>query len=140
MSYWAVVYTDVAAEPDVRRDLEELGYGTFLPWYRQGKWHGDQLIIRNMPLIPRYVFVHLPDNANWTPVANTDGVKSILMTADKPGRVSPSEIADLTIKHATGHYNAIAPYRGANGRYRKRRKRRRRPRPGKVVTGRPTHT
>src|SRR5262245_29479997 len=119
MSYWAVIYTDPQAEADVRRDIEEKGFGTFLPWYSQGTWRGDKLVIRDKPLFARYVFVRLPDNTGWTPIVNTDGVKCVLMDAGAPGRVSDAEIADLTVKHASGAYNAIAPYRGSRGRSRK---------------------
>src|SRR5262245_26123012 len=107
MSDWAVVYTDVQAEPDVRRDLEALGYGAFLPWYTLGTWHGDKLRIRERPLFARYVFVHLPDDKGWAPILDTDGAKCVLMSGDKPGRVLDAEIADLTLKHASGAYNAI---------------------------------
>jgi hypothetical protein len=137
MNYWAAVYTDAQAEPDVRAEIEKLGFGAFLPWYKLGTWRGDRLIVRNKTLFPRYVFFHLADGADWSSVAHADGVNRVLVAAGAPARVSSTDIADLMLAHASGAYNAIAPYRGRSGQFRKRHRRRRRPRHGKVALGKP---
>ena len=133
MSYWSVVYTDAAAEPGVRHEIEKLGFGAFLPWHKVGTWHGDQLRIREKPLIPRYVLFNVPPGASWSSVCHLDGANRVLAAAGALLRVSATEMAELVLAHASGAYNAIQPRRDAVRR--RRRKRRRRPRHGKVAKG-----
>jgi hypothetical protein len=135
MSYWGCVYTNAQAEPVVRREIENLGYGTFLPWYSAGTWQGSQLRVRYRPLISRYVFVNLPDAASWSEVAHARGANRLLMADGAPARIDPAQIAILMLAHATGRYDTVEPRRNASGRFSKQRRRRRRPRHGKVVTG-----
>jgi transcription antitermination factor NusG len=132
MSYWTVAYTDVAAEPVARREIEAQGFGVFLPHYRVGTWRGDRLHVRHKPLFPRYVFVHVPDDVAWPTIAAADGVNRVLMAEGEPARVPSTAIAEVMLAHASGLYNAIAP---RPGDARRRRRRRRRPRPGKVAKG-----
>jgi hypothetical protein len=135
MSYWTCVYTNVQAEPVARREIEALGYGTFLPWYSTGTWQGDRLRVRYKPLVSRYVFVNLPDDANWSEVAHARGANRLLLANGAPARVDPNEIANLMLAHATGAYDAVEPRRNASGRFCKQRRRRRRPRRSKVRNG-----
>jgi hypothetical protein len=135
MSYWGCVYTNVQAEPIARREIEALGYGTFLPWYSVGSWKGNRLHVRYKPLVSRYVFVHLPDNATWSEVAHTQGTNRLLLANGAPARVEATQIANLMLAHCTGLYDAVEPRRNSSGRFCKQRRRRRRPRHGKVVTG-----
>ena len=135
MSYWAVIHTKVQAETDARRSVEALGYGAFLPYYKQGYWRGEQLRFREKPLLPRYVLAKLPEGAEWSTLNHADGVGRILMDAGTPARVSDAEVASLMLAHARGAYNTAPPRRDAAGRFRKHKKRRRRPRHGKIATG-----
>lgn len=128
--YWSAVQTHPRSEPDVRRDIEDVGIGTFLPSYAQYFYRGSQLRERRKALLTGYVFVALEDNdgGKWRDIEHIEGVNRVLMDAGKPGRIAPEEMSRLVIAHAQGRYNAIQP-RSAAGRYTKRR---RRPRPGKV--------
>ena len=137
MSYWTVVYTDVSAERDVRRGLEGLGYGAFLPYYREGYWRGEKLQFREKALLPRYVLANLPDDAAWGPIHQIHGANRVLTDAGAPARVPADQVATMMLSHASGLYNTTAPRRDAAGRFRKHKRRRRRPRHGKVYTGRP---
>jgi transcription antitermination factor NusG len=138
MSYWGCVYTNAQAEPVVRREIEDLGYGTFLPWYSTGMWRGSKLQVRYRPMLPRYVFVNLPENAVWSEVAHAKGANRLLTADGAPARIDPAQIATLMLAHATGCYDIMEPRRNASGRFCKQRRRRRRPRHGKVVTHNPT--
>lgn len=135
MSYWGCVYTNAQAEPIARREIEALGYGTFLPWYSTGTWQGDRLRVRYKPLVSRYVFVNLPEDANWSEIAHTRGTNRLLLANGEPARVEATQIASLMLAHCTGLYDAVEPRRNASGRFCKQRRRRRRPRRSKVVAG-----
>jgi transcription antitermination factor NusG len=136
MSYWSVVYTDVAAEQVARRGIEQRGFGAFLPYYRIADWCGDQpWEVRERPLFPRYVFVNLREDPSWVAINEAYGVQGVLMSDDAPARIPHDAIAGLMLDHACGTHNAIS-VRDAVGRF-GRRKRRRRPRHGRTATGIP---
>lgn len=133
MAYWSVVYTNAQSEPIARREIEALGFGTFLPWYSTGKWQGDHLRVRYKPLVSRYVFVHLSEDVNWSEIAHTKGTNRLLLTNGEPARVQATQIADLMLAHCTGLYDVVEARRNKSGRFIKQRRRRRRPRRSKVV-------
>jgi transcription antitermination factor NusG len=108
---WRVIYTHPQAEPTVRREIEKLDVGTFLPWRTIGTWHGDQLRLREKPLLPRYVLFHMPEDDSWPQVAHVTGASRVLMAGDAPARVSPAELADMMLAHAGGTYER--PHRSA---------------------------
>jgi transcriptional antiterminator RfaH len=131
------MYTDVQAEPLARAKIEAQGFGTFLPYYQHGTWRAGRLYMREKPLFPRYLFVHVPHDAVWSSLVDTDGVHHVLLAGDAPARIPEQELAEAMLAHADGRHNVIAPRRDLRGRFRKRRRRRRRPRHGKVATGKP---
>jgi len=136
MSYWSVVYTDVAAEQVARRGIEQRGFGAFLPYYRVADWCGGQpWEVREKPLFPRYVFVNLAEDPSWVAINDAHGVQGVLMSGDAPARIPHDDMAELMIGYACGRHNTIS-VRDLAGRYRERkRKRRRRPRHGRTATG-----
>jgi hypothetical protein len=140
MSYWSVVYTDVAAEQVARRGIEQRGFGCFLPSYRIADWYdGQPWEVRERPLLPRYVFVNLAeDDPSWVAINEAFGVQGVLMSDDAPARIPHDDMTELMLAHACGNHNTIN-VRDAVGRFR-RRKRRRRPRPGRTATGIPARS
>lgn len=132
MQYWAAIHTHPQAEPDVRKGLEDLGFGAFLPNYANYAKVRERLAWRYRALLPGYVLVSLSDDDGgaWRDVEAVEGVNRVLTNADKPCRIRPEEMHRIVVAHASGQHNMIAPQsRGSGGRYTKRR---RRPRPGKV--------
>jgi transcriptional antiterminator RfaH len=90
VSFWAAVFTQPYAEPIAVREIERAGHGTFLPFFKIGKWRGSELQIRDRPLLPGYVFVSLPDGAAWSSINHADGVARVLVAGHgTPVRVTP---------------------------------------------------
>jgi transcription antitermination factor NusG len=134
MSYWSVVYTDVASEQVARRGIEQRGFGCFLPHYRIADWcAGQPWEVRERPLFPRYVFAFLRNDPSWVTINDAHGVQGVLMSGDAPARIPSDDMAELMLAYACGTHNTIS-VRDAVGRFRKR-KRRRRPRHGRIASG-----
>jgi transcription antitermination factor NusG len=132
MSYWSVVYTDVAAEQVARRGIEQRGFGCFLPSYRIADWCGGQpWEVRERPLFPRYVFVNLRDDPSWCAINDAHGVQNVLMSDGAPARIPPEEMAELMVAYACGTHNTISVRDPVS----RKRKRRRRPRHGRIAKG-----
>jgi transcription antitermination factor NusG len=118
---WGVIYTHPHAEPSVQREIEKLDVGTFLPWRTIGTWRGDQLQVREKPLLPRYVLFHMPEDESWSQVAHVPGASRVLMAGAAPARVSDAELANLMLAHAACAFDEIAPRRNASGQFSRRR-------------------
>lgn len=128
--YWAVCSTHPQSEPIARREIEDIGIGTFLPSFARYFYKGKEMRERRKPLLPGYVFVCLNEGDDaWGAIGALDGVSRVLTNAGKPVRILASEVAELMIAHATGRHNVTDAPRNSSGRYSKRR---RRPRPGKI--------
>lgn len=132
--FWAVIHTQAKAEPDVRRGVENIGFGAFLPSYAEYASKRQRLDWRPKSLLAGYVLValHDGDGGAWRDIDDVDGVHRVLTSADKPSRVHPDEMVRLMIMHASGSENVIQP-RASSGRYKRRR---RRPRPGRTYRNR----
>lgn len=130
MQYWAAIHTHPQAEPDVRKGIEDLGFGCFLPNFSEYSVKRQRLDWRQKATLTGYVLVSLSDGQPWRDIEDVEGVNRVLTSAYKPCRIQPEEMHRIVVAHASGQHNVIAPQpRGKNGRYAKRR---RRPRPGKV--------
>jgi transcriptional antiterminator RfaH len=87
-SYWAVVQTHPQAERWAKANLDRQGYTTFLPLMAvrvrdratPTLWHTVK-----RPLFTSYLFVVA--NQHWAPIASSRGVRKLLMSDGKPGRV-----------------------------------------------------
>lgn len=130
--FWAVAQTISGTEHVVRRDIEEAGFGAFVPTYARIWAAEGRMNAREYPLLRGYVFFKTSPDA-WSPIASIDGVFGVLATAEgEAKRVSAAEMASLMLAHASGAYNQITvPPRHAEKR------RRRRHRPSKRIRANP---
>lgn len=133
--YWAACYTHAQAEPKIRRGIEDIGLGAFLPSYARYFYKGKELREHRKALLTRYVFVRLDHGDDtWAEINSLEDGARILTNCGKPSRVSDDDMARLMLLHATGACNIIQ--RNPNGTFRKYEKRRRRPRAGKPMRNR----
>lgn len=132
--YWAAIHTHPQAEPDVRKGVEDLGFGACVPSYARLFYVGAKLHERRKALLPGYVFVALNDGDHgaWRDVESVKGVNHVLTAADKPVRIPGEQVAKIMLECVQGLYNVIQP-RSANGQFAvaepKPEQKRRRPRP-----------
>lgn len=131
--YWTVAQTVTKMEHIVRREIEKVNHGAFLPTYARF-WKVDgRNYSKECPLIGGYVFfLTKPDD--WAGIPDIHGVYRVLTNPDwSPKRVSESEMARLVLGHAAGDHNRTDPARFTKY-YRPEpttRRKSRKPRPGK---------
>lgn len=78
---WFVVRTNIKCEFRAEMGLKAQGYKTFLPvekvWIRHARRKSEKV----RPLFSRYLFVGFdPNKTAWTPIRETDGVESLLVS------------------------------------------------------------
>ena len=132
-SYWAVAQTVSRMEHIVRREIEKLDRGAFLPTYgRYWKVDGRQFA-KEYPLLGGYVFF-LTRADNYAGVPDIDGVYRVLANPDGSAkRVGDAEMARLVLGHAGGNHNRIDAAKFTKYYRPEPRRKRRRPRPGKRI-------
>mgnify|MGYP002630269087 CR=1 FL=1 len=79
---WAVVYTKAGKEREALRGITEQRYLAWMPEcmvkLRKNRAHRFEA----RPLFPRYLFVVVPPERPWSPIANTRGVSRLLTYPD----------------------------------------------------------
>ena len=145
-SYWAVARTISKMEHIVRREIEKMNHGAFLPTVARFCKVDGRDYDKERPLFGGYVFF-LTDLDDWAGIPDIHGVYDVLVstgldsfgrTIQVPKRVSDAEMARMVISHAAGDHNeTMAPrytkyYRGERPKP-PRRSSSRKPRPGKRI-------
>jgi len=100
-SYWAVCQTHPQAERWAQQNLQRQGFQTFLPLMRvRVRDRATPSIVHTVqrPLFTSYLFVTV--DAHWAPIANSRGVRRLLMTDGKPGIVARAAIEALRAAEA----------------------------------------
>ena len=82
-----IVYTKPRQERRALTNLSRQGYKVFLPLCRKPR------AIEPSPLFPRYLFIWIPRDREWSPVGNTPGVSKILKNSD----LRPADISEKTV-------------------------------------------
>lgn len=129
--YWAACYTHPQSETIVRRGVEDIGVGAFLPSYSEYSKKRERVSWRSKALLPGYVLIAIDGTVPWGEVARVKGVSRVLTNAGVVSRVTDAEMAELVMAHASGAYNAVESHLTTK---RGKRKRRRRPRHGRKVS------
>lgn len=76
---WCVVHAKSRSEQKALKNLENQGFKVWLPLLSLEKFEAGQLVIRQEPLFPRYLFIHLdPALDNWSSIKSTRGVSQLL--------------------------------------------------------------
>lgn len=145
VSYWAVAQTVSTMEHIVRREIEKMNHGAFLPTVARFCKVDGRDYDKERPLIGGYVFF-LTGADDWAGLPDIHGVYDVLVstgldsfgrTVQVPKRVTDAEMARMVISHAAGDHNeTMAPrytkyFRGE--RPKPPRKSSRKPRPGRRI-------
>ena len=94
---WYLVQCKPNAAQIAFRNLENQGFGTFLPLQKITKRKGKIFQQQICPLFPGYIFVQLaPDQGPWRQVNNTRGVTHLVRLGAEPS-VVPNEIVEALI-------------------------------------------
>jgi transcriptional antiterminator RfaH len=82
---WYAVNTLPHSEFRAKRQLENQGFGVFLPQRLKTVRHARKLTNVQAPFFPRYLFVELDVTFHpWRSINGTFGVKSVVMQGERP--------------------------------------------------------
>ena len=98
---WIAVYTRARAERKVVAKLESIGIECYCPERQQVRQWSDRKKIISVPLIPSYVFVHLPLNL-YARVYESELVVKVVTFNTRVAVVRPSEIELLRLACGDG--------------------------------------
>lgn len=107
---WIAVYVKSRFEFSVSSMLRDRGYETFLPTHRSERQWSDRVVVRELPLIPGYVFVREGDGEERVPMVTTPGVISIVGFGSQAGRIEHHEIEQLKMIASTSLKVEPLPY------------------------------
>ncbi len=92
---WLVVHTKPKGEQIALLNLSRQGYTSYLPLMANEVVQRNRLAIVQVPLFPRYLFVHTDDDPNtksWAPIRYTLGVSNLVTFGNDAARVDNSII------------------------------------------------
>jgi len=88
---WFALFVRPQKEHSTKELLEQKGYETFLPLYRERRQWADRQAVREKPAFPGYLFCRF--NARWRmPVLTTPGVLKVIGYAGKPEPIDEAEL------------------------------------------------
>lgn len=93
---WYLVYTKAQRECLAKQHLARQGYTVFLPMVKQKRRIRGILASRIEPFFPRYIFVHLNEEDNWSPIRSTLGVVNLVRFGGLPAQV-PTGLVDTLL-------------------------------------------
>ena len=105
-SVWRLIYTKPRQEMEAQRQLERQGYTTYLPILcRHERRDGKQQEVQ-IPLFPRYLFIHLTAGIDdWGPIRSTRGVSKLVKFGAEAISVPDELIAELRARAADDGYH-----------------------------------
>lgn len=104
---WYAVFTKPRSEKKVLERLEEQEVLSFLPLVKTVRQWSDRKKTVQLPLIPSYVFVCMPEK-ELNKVLPINGVVRILKHLGKPAKIQPNEIQNLKILSDNGDATTIS--------------------------------
>src|SRR4051812_13020858 len=109
---WYVVHTQPNAEFKAAARLEEQGFRTFFPRFRQSRRHARRTDVVARPVFPRYLFVWLDIGLQrWRSVNGTIGVVALVGASDKPTPVPRGVVESLEATRDKSGFLDVAPER-----------------------------
>ncbi|MCP3669568.1 MAG: transcription/translation regulatory transformer protein RfaH [Gammaproteobacteria bacterium] len=95
-SAWRLVYTKPRQEIEASKQLERQGYTIYLPMLRKRIRQCGEMVSSQVPLFPRYLFIHLTEGLDdWGPIRSTRGVSGLVRFGMKLAHVPDGFIADI---------------------------------------------
>lgn len=104
---WYLVQCKPRQDERAEENLQRQGYGCSRPSCRREKLVRGQLQFTQESLFPGYLFIHMPQGANWAPLRSTRGVARIVAFGGRPLAVSHDLIVQLQDRAST---HTIAAY------------------------------
>lgn len=96
---WHVAQTKPLAERVAWANLNNQGFGAFLPMYREPRRNRAEPLSRAAPMFPCYLFVEFDaDVARWRSINGTRGVLRLLCDGDAPTPVPEGIVEELQSK------------------------------------------
>ena len=105
---WYLVQCKPRQDERAEENLQRQGYDCSRPTCRREKLVRGQLRFTQESLFPGYLFIHMPQGANWAPLRSTRGVARIVAFGGRPLAVSHDLIIQLQERantHAIAAYN-----------------------------------
>lgn len=96
--HWYVIHTKPRQEQRALSNLEQQGYGCYLPLLATEKLRQGAISVVHEPLFARYLFICLDSSRcgqSWAPIRSTLGVSRLVSFGSEPARVDPSLIDAL---------------------------------------------
>ena len=104
---WYLVQCKPRQDERAEENLQRQGYDCSRPSCRREKLVRGQLQSTQESLFPGYLFIHMPQGANWAPLRSTRGVARIVAFGGRPLAVSHDLIVQLQDRAST---HTIAAY------------------------------
>ena len=96
--HWYLIHTKPRLEKHALENLERQGYECYLPLFPAEKLRRGKLTVADVPLFPRYLFIHLgtdDSDKSWVPIRSTRGVSALVRFGNQPARADDELIAFL---------------------------------------------
>lgn len=92
---WMAAQVKSRSEFSVSWLLRDRGYETFLPTYRSERQWSDRKVVREVPLIPGYVFLRSIPHGARTPIVTTPGIIRMVGFSNQTALIDDWEIQQL---------------------------------------------
>lgn len=102
---WHVATTKPFSDLIAERDLERQGFTPFNPKVRIERVVRGQRIIREVPYIPGYIFVHFDvEDWQWRKINTTRGIRSVMYSSAEVPAVVRSDAMSVLLERCNGQY------------------------------------
>lgn len=92
---WYLVQSKPGQARRAAEQLQNQGYGCFLPLVTVEKLQRQQRVQVEEPLFPGYLFIQLGPEDNWAPIRSTRGVNRLVAFNGQPLPVADALITDI---------------------------------------------
>lgn len=92
---WYLVHTKPRQEARALENLQRQHYPCLLPMLRVERIRQRRLAVVEEPLFPRYLFIELSDEVNWSPIRSTLGVSNLVRFGGAAAKVPPAVVEAL---------------------------------------------
>lgn len=106
---WYLVQCKPRQDERAEENLQRQGYDCSRPSCRRENLVRGQLQSTRESLFPGYLFIHMPQGANWAPLRSTRGVARIVAFGGRPLAVSHDLIIQLQERANTHAIAACSP-------------------------------
>ena len=105
-SAWHLIHTKPQQEQEAKRQLEQQGYTVYLPMLLKTKLKEGKQSNVQLPLFPRYLFIHLTSGVDdWGPIRSTRGVSNLVRFGVKVARIPEELIIEIQARAGKDGYH-----------------------------------